>query len=205
MKKAAVALAGILFVFALVFVAPFAGHHLLPPSWTGEAARLAGVIDARRGSRIAEIGAGSGAMAAALAALVGPEGALFATEISPERRRGLQELSKARNLPQITVVEAKERSTNLESACCSAIYMRNVLHHIDDWGAYAQDLRRTVRPGGIVAVIDFAPGAMFHLAGDHGAEPDRVVEVFTGAGLRLERRVDDWGGQTYLLAFRRTE
>jgi SAM-dependent methyltransferase len=105
-------------------------------------------------------------------------------------------------LPQIVVVEAKERSTNLQPGCCSAIYMRNVLHHIDDWRAYADDLRRTVRPGGIVAIIDFAPGAMFLLARDRGAPPDRVIETFTAAGFRIERRVDDWGGKTYLLAFR---
>jgi ubiquinone/menaquinone biosynthesis C-methylase UbiE len=192
MKKAVFAVVGVLFVAALVFIAPVASHHLLPLSWTGEA------------TRIAEIGAGSGAMAAEIATILGPEGALFATEISAERRRDLQELVKARNLPQIIVVEAKERSTNLESSCCSAVYMRNVLHHIDDWPVFAQDLQRTVRPGGIIAIIDFVPGAMFHLAGDHGAEPGRVVDVFTGAGLRLERRIDDWGGDTYLLAFRRT-
>lgn len=203
MKKAAVALVAILLVAVAVFIVPIASHHLLPPSWTGEAARLAAVIEARPGARIAEIGAGSGTMAAEIATIVGPEGALFATEINPGAVTELQALKQVRHLAQLSVVEAKERSTNLETACCSAVYMRNVLHHIDDWRGYAQDLHRTVRPGGVIAIIDFSPGALFHLAGDHGADPDRVIEVFTHAGLRLERRVDDWGGRTYLLAFRR--
>ena len=125
------------------------------PAWTGEAARLAGILRAVEGATIAEIGGGNGAMA---------------------REEGLT---------QLTVVEAAERATNLPTACCSAVDMRNVLHQVDDW------------------VIDFAPGALPHLADDHGAEPDKVVAAFSAAGLRLERRDDRWGGGTYLLAFRR--
>jgi ubiquinone/menaquinone biosynthesis C-methylase UbiE len=202
MKRALIAASALLLVGAAVYIAPTAAHHLLPLSWTGEATRLAEAIGAHSGDRIAEIGAGGGAMAEELAKVVGPKGVIFATEMSEARRRDLQD--RAARLPQIMVVEAKEHSTNLESACCTAIYMRNVLHHISDWPAYAQDLARTVRPGGVVAVIDFSPGAMPHLAGDHGAAPERIIEVFGNAGLHLERRVDDWGGMTYLLAFRRS-
>jgi ubiquinone/menaquinone biosynthesis C-methylase UbiE len=115
----------------------------------------------------------------------------------------LAETVRERSLTQVTVVEAAAGATNLPSDCCAAIYMRNVLHHIDDWEAYARDVARTVRPGGIVAVIDFAPGALPHVAEDHGAAPDRVIGAFSTAGLRLERRVEKWGGRTYLLAFRR--
>jgi ubiquinone/menaquinone biosynthesis C-methylase UbiE len=144
-------------------------------------------------------------MAREIAAIVGPRGKLFVTEMAAAQREALAAIARDEGLPQMVVVEAQAEATNLPSACCSAVYMRHVLHHIDNWPRYAVDLARTVQPGGIVAVIDFAPGALPHLTADHGAGPDRVVEAFAGVGLRLTNRDDNWGGGTYLLAFRRPE
>lgn len=185
------------------WLGPIAAHHFLPLSWTGEASRLAGILRAVEGATIAEIGAGNGAMARAIAKAIGPRGRLYVTELSAERRDRLLAMAREEGLTQLTVVEAAERATNLPTACCSAVYMRNVLHHVDDWRSYAIDIARTIRPDGIVVVIDFAPGALPHLAADHGAAPDKVIAAFSAAGLRLERRDDRWGGGTYMLAFRR--
>ena len=203
MKKKLLIVTTLLVVAGAAVLGPALAHHFLPLSWTGEAVRLADVLGVRAGDHIAEIGAGGGAMARELAKVVGPQGRLIATEISADRRRELEALAQQDGLAQLAVREAHERGTNLPDACCSAIYMRNVLHHIDGWEDYGRDLARSLRPGGILVVIDFGPGAMFHLAGDHGADPDRVVAAVAQSGLRVDRRVDDWGGRTYLLAFRK--
>ena len=47
-----------------------------------------------------------------------------------------------------------------------------------------------MRPGGRVAVIDFAPGTLWFHGADHGVRPDDVVRAFQAAGLRLRERVD---------------
>ena len=188
---------------AALILGPLLAHHLLPHRWTGESRRLAEVLGAKQGDRIAEIGAGSGRLAREIARIVGPTGRLYATEIEADLRQDIAAMAGREGLAHLEVVEARPSSTNLTDACCRAIYMRLVLHHIDDWPVYATDLRRTLQPGGILAIIDFAPGAMFFLPRDHGASPDEVVRVFADAGFVLERRIDDWGGATYLVAFRR--
>ena len=104
MKRAVVATFGLVLVAVLIVLAPVASHHLLPLPWTGEARRLADVIEAREGSRIAEIGAGGGAMAREIAAIVGRQGVVFATEISADLRGSLEEMSRSRNLPQIKLL-----------------------------------------------------------------------------------------------------
>lgn len=183
--------------------ASVAAYHLFPPAWTGEAERLARILGVTAGAHVAEIGGGSGALAREMAAIVGRTGRVFVTELSAVKRKTIEDAARAADLPQLIVVEAGLRQTNLPSACCTAVYMRNVLHHVEDWKEYGTELLRTVRPGGIVAIIDFAPGAFFHLAKDHGAAPDRVIEAFSAAGLSLIQREDRWGGGMYLLAFRR--
>jgi arsenite methyltransferase len=144
-------------------------------------------------------------MAREIAGAVGADGRLYVTEMSADRRAQLEAMARDQGLSQIVVVAALERGTNLPRDCCDAVYMRNVLHHVGDWPGYARDLAATVRPRGVIAVIDFAPGALPHLTDDHGASPERVVEAFTAAGLRLQRRDDAWGGATYLLVFTRVE
>ena len=175
--------------------------HVVPLGWTGEADRLAATLHVRSGSVIADIGAGNGALIVEMARLVGPQGGAFASERSPEQRRQIHNRSKSAGVA-VTTVEAADRSTNLPDACCDAITMRMVMHHIADPVAFARDLRRSIRQDGRVAIIDFPPGALPHLADDHGVAPASVVSPFEAAGFEVAERHDDWGGRTYLLVFR---
>jgi ubiquinone/menaquinone biosynthesis C-methylase UbiE len=175
--------------------------HVLPFAWTGEADRLAEFLKIRSGSRVAEIGAGSGALATEMARRVGPGGAVFATELNPDRHTQLAR--RAARVPQLAAIEAAPDATNLLFDCCDAIYLRAVLHHIAAPNAYARGLARAVLPGGRVAIIDFPPGALFMHGADHGIEEQVVRRAFTAAGLQLESREGDWGGAMYLLVFRK--
>jgi ubiquinone/menaquinone biosynthesis C-methylase UbiE len=197
---ALVAAAAFLLGIAIVVV-PFLAFHFLPPGWTGEADRLGAALGIAEGHVVAEIGAGSGDMAVEIAARVGPDGRVYATEIDEWKRDAIAELAQRRGLTQLHVREAGERSADLPDGCCDAIFMRNVLHHIEGWPAYAATLAPALRPGGRVGIIDFSPGALFHLAGDHGAEQDDVIAAFDTAGFRVTHRDDDWGGRMYLLVF----
>jgi SAM-dependent methyltransferase len=175
--------------------------HVLPVNWTGEATRLGAALGIRPGSAIADIGAGNGALIVELAKLVGPEGAAFATERTPEQRQRITDRATSAGV-RVSVVEAADRSTHLPDGCCDAITMRMVMHHIADPETFARDLRRSLRRGGRVGILDFAPGAMPHLTSDHGSDPAGVVAAFTSAGFSVQSRDDRWGGRTFLIVFR---
>jgi SAM-dependent methyltransferase len=197
---AATVLAGVA-VFAVTPLGRDLMFHLVPVNWTGEATRLAGALDLRPGGAVADIGAGSGALIVELSKLVGPNGAAFATERRPQQRLRIADRAKSAGVV-VTVVEAAERSTNLPDACCDAITMRMVMHHIADPDTFARDVRRSLRPGGRIGILDFSPGSMPHLAGDHGVDPARVLAAFSAAGFATDSRNDQWGGRTYLIVLR---
>ena len=92
-------------------------------------------------------------------------------------------------------------ATNLPDGCCDAIYMRTMLHHVANPPAFARDVVRSIRPGGRIAVIDFAPGRLWFHGGDHGVTPEDITAAFTSAGCTLRHRDDHWGGPTFLLLF----
>lgn len=190
----------------LVFAATPLGRdllfHALPLSWTGEATRIASALHIGQGSAVADVGAGRGALIEALAQIVGPSGRAFATERTPAQREAIANRAQQAGL-NVVVLDAGERVTNLPAACCDAVTLRMVMHHVDDRPALASDLFRAVRPGGRVGIIDFAPGALPHLADDHGVDPTPVVEAFTSAGFTTERLDERWGGRTYLIVFTR--
>jgi ubiquinone/menaquinone biosynthesis C-methylase UbiE len=192
---AAVALA------AGIFFGPTLAFHLRSPAQTGEAARLIAAARIAPGTTVAEIGAGSGALASEVARATGATGRVYVSEIDEAKRARLVQRFAQEGFQHVSVVEALADATNLPAGCCDVVYLRNVLHHIARWDAYAAGIVRALKPGGRVAILDFAPGAMWHLAEDHGAAPERVIEMFQRAGLRLETRVDDWGGGMYALIF----
>ena len=179
-----------------------AAFHFLPLAWTGEADRLAAVLQIRPGMTVADIGAGTGRMAFELARRIGPDGRMLATELDPGKRETLARRAREQGLAHVEAVAAEARDTGLPAACCDAAYMRNVLHHIDDHPGYARALARAMKPGGLFVVLDFAPGAMGYLASDHGVSPEAVRAAFTAAGFQPVDHVPDWGGRMYLLAFR---
>jgi ubiquinone/menaquinone biosynthesis C-methylase UbiE len=174
--------------------------HVLPLRWTGEPERLARALAIGPGSTIADIGAGNGALAIELSRIVGANGQALATERTEEQRQRIAERARASGTT-VTVVAAADAATNLPDACCDAVTMRFVMHHIADLPAFARDLRRTLRPGGRAAIIDFAPGAMPHLAAAHGVDQDAVTAAFKEAGFTRSMRDDQWGGRSYLIVF----
>jgi SAM-dependent methyltransferase len=199
------------YVYALVTMALAAGvvawrfmFFIAPFGWTGEPERLARVLGLQPGMRVADIGAGSGDLAVAMAAFVGNTGRVYATELAPERRAEIERRVSREPARNVRVVAAAEGDTRLPESCCDAVYMRAVFHHIDDQLRFAADVARAVAPGGRVAIIDFAPGTLWFHGADHGVRPESVLTAFESAGLRLRERADDWGGGMFLLVFERT-
>lgn len=203
--RTAMAATAVMCVVGTVFAATPLGRdlmfHVLPLRWTGEAERVAAAVNIGPGATVADLGAGSGALVVELARIVGPRGRALASERSEGLRSRIAERAKSAGVA-VAVVAGADRATNLPDACCDAITMRMVMHHIADREAFARDVRRAVRPGGRIAIIDFLPGALPHLAADHGVDPADVVAAFSAAGFQVVTRDDAWGGRNYLIVLR---
>lgn len=129
---------------------------------------------------------------------------MYATEIDAEMLAKIRDAAAAANLINVMVITAGERSTNLPDACCDAIYMRRVYHHLSDSADTVQGVHRALRPGGRFAVVDFlSPWWLFFI--HHGVSADAVVPQVTAAGFAVERRIDRWSLVDYCIVFRKTE
>jgi ubiquinone/menaquinone biosynthesis C-methylase UbiE len=168
--------------------------------------RLRQVLALEAGTVVADVGAGKGGLTFALASEVGSKGRVFSTDIDPDRVRALREAVAAARLGNVTVVEGSVGETGLPPNCCDAIVLRRVYHHLTDPSAINASLLRSLRPGGVLAVIDFPP-PFFLSRGSFGVPARAVISEVTSKGFELVRAIDDWPGrgplETYCVVFRK--
>ena len=177
------------------------------PSATDEISRLATLMQWKSSAVVADIGAGDGQFAFAAAQHV-PEGKVFATEIDVDKLTAMRADVKQRNLQNVVIVESKEADTNLPAECCDAIYLRRVYHHLTKPVEFDAAILRALKPGGRLAIIDFPPrkglapveGVPANRGG-HGIPEKIVIQELTDAGLRLDKTVEDWPGDSYCVLF----
>lgn len=174
--------------------------------------RLAQLLNWHAGSVVAEIGAGAGEMTLDAAARVGPTGHVYSNELSKEKLAHLKELAAGERDHNITVLEGSQSGTNLPPECCDSIYMRRVYHHFTEPQQMDASLFQSLKPGGMLAVIDFPPRAGLPPVegvpanrGGHGIPKKVLVQELTAAGFELISQPADWPNENYCVIFRRPE
>ncbi len=202
MRKRKLLLAGLACAVAIVFAAQVRGEA------AEEVKRLAELMGWKAGTIAADIGAGDGKYTFAAVERAGAAGKVYATEIDTKKLAELRDEVAKRKLANVVVVESKEADTNLPAACCDAIFLRRVYHHLTKPAEFDASLARSLKPGGRLAIIDFPPRAGLDPVegvpsnrGGHGIPQKIVIEELSAAGLQVEKIVNDWPEDSYCVLF----
>ena len=127
--------------------------------------------------------------------------------LTQTRLRALREAAAEARLSNVTVVDAKASESGLSAGCCDAIVLRRVYHHLTDPAATNASLLRALRPGGLLAVIDFPPPFFFPDRSSLGIAPQIVINEVTASGLEMVQLRTDWPGrgpfESYCALFRK--
>jgi len=176
-----------------------------------EADKLAALLNWQPGSVVGEIGAGDGNMTLAAAERVGPTGRVYTTELEPAKLAKLQSLAAEHK--NIIAVKAGQAETNLPPACCDSIFMRRVYHHFTDPEKEDASLFQSLKPGGLLAVIDFPPGegpgdlklpkGVPKDRGGHGMPKQLLIDELTAAGFQVVAAPSDWTAPDYCVVFKK--
>lgn len=175
---------------------------------TDQIKRLAALMEWKPGTVVADIGAGDGIYSFAAVQQVGATGKVYATEIDTKKLKELRAEVAKRKLQNVVVVESKEADTNLPTACCDAIFLRRVYHHLTKPAEFDANIIRSLKPGGRLAIIDFPPRSGLEPVegvpanrGGHGIPQKVVIQELTAAGLQMEKVVNDWPENDYCVLF----
>jgi ubiquinone/menaquinone biosynthesis C-methylase UbiE len=189
---------GFLVLSAALFVALARAN-----SYDRDAAALSRLMRWSAGQTLAEIGAGDGQLTFAAAKTVGPTGRVYTTELDEEKLAGLKTTAHRRKLENVTVIKADPVETNLPEGCCDGVFIRHVYHHFSQPDVTDASILRALKPGGYVAVIDFAPRKALTESdpvngvpknrGGHGIPKTIIEKELSAAGFELLPE-QDWPG-----------
>ncbi len=112
------------------------------------------VLQIKEGSRVADVGAGSGYFTLHLAGRVGWKGKVYAVEIREDVLAGIREFRKALNLPQIEMVLGADDDPRLPAGSLDVVLVVNAYHEMRAYNRMMQAFLRALKPGGLLAIID---------------------------------------------------
>jgi predicted methyltransferase len=199
-----------LLLVGLARMAASAGTANAQDEFASDAARLVIALKLHAGQTVADIGAGRGQLTVPLAREVGPSGRVYATELDADRLRDIRQATDSAGLKNVSVIEAHATRTNLPERCCDALVLRRVYHHFDNPHLMNASLRQSLKPGGLLAVIDFEPDSAESAdpsnrdTGDqHGVTSATVVRELSQAGFEVVAVEEGARAGRYMVVMRR--
>lgn len=148
---------------------------------------------------VADIGAGTGYFATRLAELL-PTGRVYAVDVEPDMVRYLADRAKREKRGNLVALQGAPDDPKLPGKV-DLILLVDAYHHIDDRERYFSELRRYLKPGAHVAIIDFRPDSPAGPPRASRIAAERVQAELKSAGFALLQEHGFLPNQ-YFLVFR---
>lgn len=116
------------------------------------------IVDAagvKSGMEVADIGAGTGLFTRLFARRVGPTGQVFAIDISPAFVQNILRIASQEGLNNVVGVVNTSTDTLLPAHSIDLAFLSDTYHHLEYPKQMLQSIRRALRPGGVLVIVDF--------------------------------------------------
>ncbi|HTN71507.1 MAG TPA: methyltransferase domain-containing protein [Methylomirabilota bacterium] len=156
-------------------------------------------LDIGPGDHVADLGSGGGYFTFRLAKAVGATGRVYAVDIDPDMTDLLAKQAKQENVGNIEVILAKANDPLLPATGIDLIFTVDTYHHIGNRVSYFANLRKVLRPGGRIAVIDFDRRAWLEGLWHHYTPPEFIKREMEAAGYSLQHEFNFLDRQSFLI------
>lgn len=130
----------------------------------------------RPGMRLLDAGCGGGSITIGLAEAVAP-GPVIGLDLEPERLVEAQQRAHRHGVGNATFVVGDLYTVPFADAAFDAAFAHHVLQHLRDPGRALRELRRVLRPGGVVGIRDPDEGATLFAPSTPLLEDLRALEL----------------------------
>ena len=112
-------------------------------------------LNLKPGEVIADIGAGSGYFTFHIAHHVGANGKVFAVDVSPDMIRHINRRIRDSKAANVVSVLAESDDPLLGERAIDRFFICNVWHHVENPTKYLSMMKKMLKPGGEIVMIDF--------------------------------------------------
>lgn len=169
------------------------------PPYTGDLSRFEGkdraeklqvervmdMLAIKHGVAVADIGAGSGWFTVRAARRTGSTGKVYAVDINPKFLRHIRERAQQDGLHNIETILDREDDPLLRANSVDSVLLLKTYHEIAKPVPFLKNLRKALRPGARVGIID-----RNGKGDDHGIDAAVVIDEARQAGLELHAQYD---------------
>jgi SAM-dependent methyltransferase len=148
--------------------------------------RVMDVLGIQSGSAVADLGAGGGWFAVRAARRVGATGSVRAVEINPKYVEHIRVRAEREGLSNVHASLGTEADPGLDPASVDVVVLLKTYHELSAPLAVLRELRRAMRAGGRLGVLDRNGHG-----DDHGLDEAVVTKEITSMGFTLRER-HDW-------------
>jgi SAM-dependent methyltransferase len=117
--------------------------------------RVVEALKVKPGDRICDLGSGSGLFTRPLAQKAGAKGEVYAVDIDPELLKHVEQTAQQQKLTNIKTIFGSEADPKLPEPV-DLITIIDTLHHIGKQETYLKGLKKYLKPGARIAIIDFS-------------------------------------------------
>jgi ubiquinone/menaquinone biosynthesis C-methylase UbiE len=146
--------------------------------------RVMDVVGIRPGMVVGEAGAGRGYFTFKLARRVGPSGRVYANDIDRAALDHVRQVCRDESIGNVETVVGEVDDPLFPSTTLELVVMVYALHDFSRPVAFLQNLKKYLKPGGAVVVLDQDPGVT---GNHHFLTRERLVELFAEGGYVLAR------------------
>ncbi len=160
-----------------------------------------------RGAIVADIGAGTGLFTRLFARVVGSEGRVYAVDISRGFVKNILRTTRAEGLSNVEGIVNTQTETLLPANSIDIAFVCDTYHHFEQPRPMLASIRRALRPGGMLVVVDFEriEGKSSVWVLEHvRVGKEEVIREIEAAGFRFTGQ-GDFLRENYFLKFMRTE
>lgn len=158
--------------------------------------RIIDTLALKTGMKVADIGAGTGYFSMRLARVPGV--AVFAVDVEPAMIDYLRQRAAKEGITNVRPVLAAATSPNLPEPV-DVVLVVDTYHHLPNRPAYFRELRKSVKPGGRVAIVDFRKSAPDGPPAHFRFTPEQIQDEMKQAGYQLDVSHDFLPRQHFLI------
>ena len=159
-------------------------------------ARVIDALQLKTGMKVADIGAGTGYFSTRLARVPGVS--VFAVDIEPKMIDYLKQRAQKEQLSNVTAVLAGAASPNLPEPV-DVILIVDTYHHLPNRPAYFLELKKSLKSGGRIAIVDFRKDAPDGPPLHFRFTPQQIQDEMKQAGYELQSSHDFLPRQHFLI------
>lgn len=150
--------------------------------------RRMAIVDAvtlKPGQSVADVGAGTGLFTRLFAPRVGQQGRVYAVDIAREFVDGNLRRARDAGLNNVVGLVSTQTDTRLSESSVDLAFVCDAYHHFEDPKAMLASIRKALRPGGTLVLIDFERIP--------GVSPEWILKHVRGGKEEFRREIEAAG------------